>query len=85
MYRNEHQHTKYAASTAGRVYWRNRDTSTLDRFELQMAIKELVSAPWLPEHEARAQEQADRAFFTGGVTGLLAGALLTCLASALIF
>jgi len=67
------------------VTWQNHPVDNLNLYELRAALLELLTAPWLPQHQKRAQAEASSSFLTGLVLGILGGALLASLAISLAY
>ncbi len=67
------------------VTWQQHPVDNLNLHELRAALLELLTAPWLPQHQERAQAQATSSFLAGLVLGMLAGALLASLAISLVY
>jgi hypothetical protein len=67
------------------VTWQKHPVDNLNLHELRAAFLELLTAPWLPQHQKRAQAEATSSFLAGLMLGMLAGALLASLAISLVF
>ena len=67
------------------VTWQKHPVDSLNVHELRAALLKLLTLPWLPQHQMRAQAEATSSFLAGLMLGMLAGALLASLAIFLVY